>query len=69
MFCGTEGGAVRAYKFPLNGEYQEFKCCHAPITRLRLSHDDTLLFASSEDSSVFVFDVKDKDPTRTVTKR
>eukprot|EP00884_Botryococcus_braunii_P010879 jgi/Botrbrau1/19793/Bobra.0124s0041.1 len=63
MFCGTEGGAIRAYKFPLNGEYQELKCCRSSISRLSLSHDDSLLFAASEDGSLFVFDVKDKDPS------
>lgn len=64
MFCGTERGAIRAYKFPLTGEHQELKCCRSAISRLCLSHDDNLLFAASEDGSLFVFDVKDKDPSR-----
>ena len=34
-----------------------------------LTHDDAVLFASGQDGSLFVFDVKDKDPTRVVTKK
>ena len=34
-----------------------------------LTYDDAVLFASGQDGSLFVFDVKDKDPTRVVTKR
>ncbi|KAK9834356.1 hypothetical protein WJX84_006234, partial [Apatococcus fuscideae] len=69
LFAGTETGCIRAYKYPLTGEYQEYRCCSSSITRLRLSHDDGLLFVSSEDGSLFVFEVKDRDPARTTTKR
>ena len=69
LFAGTDTGCIRAYKYPLNGEFQEFRCCGSAITQLTLSHDDAVLFASGQDGSLFVFDVKDKDPTRIVTKR
>ncbi len=69
LFAGTETGCIRAYKYPLTGEYQEYRCCSSSVTRLRLSHDDGLLFVSSEDGSLFVFEVKDRDPARTTTKR
>ncbi|KAL3131590.1 hypothetical protein ABBQ38_007889 [Trebouxia sp. C0009 RCD-2024] len=69
LFAGTETGCIRAYKYPLNGEFQEFRCCGSAITQLVLTHDDAVLFASGQDGSLFVFDVKDKDPTRIVTKR
>ena len=69
LFTGTQTGGLRAYKFPLSGEYQEFKCCTAPITQLRLNSDDSVLFASGEDGSLFVFDVKDRDPARGAGKR
>ena len=69
LFSGTETGCIRAYKYPLNGEFQEFRCCGSAITQLVLTHDDAVLFASGQDGSLFVFDVKDKDPTRIVTKR
>ena len=69
LFAGTETGCIRAYKHPLNGEFQEFRCCSSAITQLMLTHDDAVLFASGQDGSLFVFDVKDKDPTRIVSKR
>lgn len=69
LFAGTETGCIRAYKYPLTGEFQEYRCCSSSITRLRLSHDDGLLFVSSEDGSLFMFEVKDRDPARTATKR
>lgn len=69
LFAGTETGCIRAYKYPLNGEFQEFRCCGSAIMQLVLTHDDAVLFASGQDGSLFVFDVKDKDPTRIVTKR
>lgn len=64
MFAGTETGCLRAYKFPLMGEFQEYKCCQGAITRLCLNYDDAILFATGVDGSLFVFDVKDKDPSR-----
>lgn len=69
LFAGTDTGCIRAYKYPLNGEFQEFRCCGSAITQLMLTYDDAVLFASGQDGSLFVFDVKDKDPTRIVTKR
>ncbi len=69
LFAGTDTGCIRAYKYPLNGEFQEFRCCGSAITQLMLTYDDAVLFASGQDGSLFVFDVKDKDPTRVVTKR
>ena len=34
LFAGTDTGCIRAYKYPLNGEFQEFRCCGSPITQL-----------------------------------
>ncbi|GMH45741.1 hypothetical protein BSKO_13704 [Bryopsis sp. KO-2023] len=69
LFAATQGGTVRSYKYPLTGEFHEYKCHNGPITRLALGFDDNVLVATSEDSSLFVFDVKDKDPTRGLAKR
>ena len=69
LFAGTETGCIRAYKYPLNGEYQEFRCCGVAIAQLILTHDDAVLFAAGVDGSLFVFDVKDRDPARLVGKR
>ena len=59
LFAASEAGAVRAYKFPLTGEYQEYQCHAGSITRMCVSHDDSLLFCVSEDGCLAVFDVRD----------
>jgi hypothetical protein len=59
--AASELGTVRSYKFPLNGEYSEYQCHSAPITRMRITADDALLFCVSEDACLFVFDVRDKE--------
>ena len=69
LFAGTDTGCLRAYKFPLTGEYQELKCCSAPISQLRMSHDENVLFAAGEDGALFVFDVRDRDVSKSVGKR
>ena len=58
LFAATERGTVRAYKYPLDGEFQEYQCHAASITRMRLTFDDSLLFCVSEDACLYVFDVQ-----------
>ncbi|CAM9657374.1 unnamed protein product [Scytosiphon promiscuus] len=64
MFAGTsEGGkpgGVRAYSFPLTGDYLEYACVGTPVTRLCITHDDQFLLVADEASCVFVFDVRDR---------
>jgi cilia- and flagella-associated protein 57 len=61
VFAGTEGGAVRSYKFPLSGEFQEYLCHARPVAALAVTYDDAFLFSIGEDGAVFVIDVRDKD--------
>ena len=54
--------SIRVYALPLEkgaAHLCEVSCHAAPITRLRTTHDGALLFASSEDGSMSVFDVRD----------
>jgi hypothetical protein len=60
-------GAIRCYKFPLDGEYVEYQAHAAPTTRLRVTCDDMYLFSCGEDGCLFIFDVRKKD--RVVSKR
>lgn len=69
LYAGTDTGCIRAYKLPLSGEQQEVRCFSGAVTRLRLSHDDSLLYATSADGSLFVFEVKERDPLRSMAKR
>ncbi len=54
-------GPVRCYRFPLHGEYLEYQVHSGPSTRLRVSFDDLYLFSCSEDGTLFVFDVRERD--------
>ncbi len=58
MFAGTDTGAVRCYKWPLSGEFTELKLHTGPVSRLRLSGDESLLFTAGEDGAVCVLDVR-----------
>ena len=58
MFAATEAGTVRCYKWPLTGEFTELKVHSGPVTRLRLSGDESLLFSCGEDGAVCVLDVR-----------
>ncbi|CAN0575955.1 unnamed protein product, partial [Ectocarpus sp. 12 AP-2014] len=64
MFAGTSEsgrpGCVRAYSFPLTGDYLEYACVGTPVTRLCITHDDQFLLAADEASCLFVFDVRDR---------
>ena len=46
------------------GELHDLRCAGGGITRLRLSYDDSVLFAAAADGCFLVFDVRDRDPTR-----
>eukprot|EP00698_Gefionella_okellyi_P006107 TRINITY_DN15567_c0_g1_i1.p1 TRINITY_DN15567_c0_g1~~TRINITY_DN15567_c0_g1_i1.p1 ORF type:complete len:1180 (-),score=311.31 TRINITY_DN15567_c0_g1_i1:65-3577(-) len=61
LFAGTEQGTIRAYKFPLTGEFLEYNCHAAAVSRLIVSPDDALLFSVGEDGTVALFDIKDKE--------
>jgi len=65
LFGGTgdEGspGYVRSFKFPITGDFTEYPCASAPITRMRMSWEDQFLFVASEDGCVQIFEVRDKD--------
>ncbi len=69
LFMGTDGGALRAYKLPLGPGFQEARCAAGAVSRMRLGHEDAQLFVASADGSLFVFDVRDRDPARGAGKR
>ena len=55
---------MRAYRLPLSQDFQELHCSASPVTQLALSHDFCHLFAANSEGLVFVFAVKDRDPSR-----
>ena len=68
MFAATavekRPGCVRAYAFPLTGEYLEYPCLGGPVTRMRISHNDQFLFVADDCGNLCVFAVKDKSEKR-----
>jgi WD40 repeat protein len=64
LFAATSKGSIRAYRLPLGAECQELHCSTSPITQLALSQDYNSLFASNAEGLLFVFSVKDRDPSR-----
>ena len=64
MFAGTgdpgKPSAVRAYSFPVTGDYLEYPCMGSAISRLRVTHDEGFLVATDESGSVCVFELRDR---------
>ncbi|GMH77228.1 hypothetical protein TrST_g6546 [Triparma strigata] len=60
-------GCVRAYAFPLGGEYLEYPCLGGPVTRMRITHNDQFLFVADDVGNLCVFSVKDKSDKRSLT--
>ena len=70
MFVGTSTGTIRSVKFPLtndSNDFQEHQAHCAPVSRLRVSFDDQFLFSTSDDGSLYVFKITDKE-NRTVKR-
>ena len=62
--AATSRGSLRAYRLPLGPEFQEVHCGASPMTQLTLSQDCASLFACNAEGLLFVFAVKDRDPSR-----
>ncbi|KNC99492.1 uncharacterized protein SPPG_04888 [Spizellomyces punctatus DAOM BR117] len=64
LFAGTASGTIRAIKYPLSGhadDFQEHIAHSGAITKLRVSYDDQYLFSASEDGTIYVFKISDKE--------
>jgi len=64
LFAGCENGAIRAYRFPITGEYHEYPAHIGRVTRVRVSVDDSFLFTTGEDGALMMFDIRDKESRR-----
>ncbi|KAI9149781.1 hypothetical protein H9P43_009960 [Blastocladiella emersonii ATCC 22665] len=72
LFAATTSGSIRSIKFPFavadTGEFQEHHGHAGPVTRLRVSFDDQFLFSASEDGSVIVWKVSDKEQASSTSR-
>lgn len=62
MFAGTEDGSLKVMTFPLQAGVQESPMtAHAGrVTQVVLTFDEQTLFTSSDDGSIFIWDVRDE---------
>lgn len=69
LFIGTSKGTLRSYKFPLTQpiEFQEYNGHTAPINRMRITFNDEYLITASEDGTIILWKIQDKEGR--ITKR
>ncbi|XP_033738759.1 cilia- and flagella-associated protein 57-like [Pecten maximus] len=63
LFAGTVKGTLWSLKFPLNppGEWTEHSGHGSQITKMKISYDDQYLVTVSEDASVILWKIQDKE--------
>ena len=64
LFAGTadpgKPGVIRAYAYPVTGDYLEYTCMGSPLCRLALSPDQGYLVATDEMGCICIFQLKDR---------
>jgi len=63
LFVGTSKGTLRSYKYPLTKpyEFQEHVAHTSPITRMKITYTDEYAITGSEDGSIVVWRIQDKE--------
>jgi WD40 repeat protein len=63
LFMGTSKGTIRSYKFPLTKptEFQEHIAHTSAITRMRISFNDEYAITTSEDGSIVIWKIQDRE--------
>ncbi|KAH3831997.1 cilia- and flagella-associated protein 57-like [Dreissena polymorpha] len=63
LFGGTAKGTLWSLKFPLTipGEWQELQGHGSQITKMKITYDDQYLVTVSEDASVILWKIQDKE--------
>ncbi|CAH8666324.1 unnamed protein product [Dicrocoelium dendriticum] len=63
LFCGCQTGNLRSFTFPLIGkiDWQDFTGHCAPITKMKLTANDEYLVTVSDDCSVMVWKIQERD--------
>ncbi len=69
LYAGSGTGTISAFKMPLTASFQSFSVHSAPINAMRLSVDETMLFAASEDGSISMMEVRDSKDAKLGAKR
>ncbi|XP_072275438.1 cilia- and flagella-associated protein 57 [Pyxicephalus adspersus] len=63
IFTGTSSGTIRSMKYPLppQREYNEYQGHAGPVTKLVVTYDDQYLLSVSEDGSLMLWKISDKE--------
>lgn len=63
LFAGTSRGTLWSLKFPLTipGEWQELQGHGSTISKMKITYDDQFLVTVSEDSSIILWKIQDKE--------
>lgn len=63
LFGGTAKGTLWSLKYPLTipGEWQEHQGHGSQITKMKITYDDQFLITVSEDSSIILWKIQDKE--------
>ncbi|KAL5016238.1 hypothetical protein ScPMuIL_005827 [Solemya velum] len=63
LFTGTVKGTLWSMKFPLTipGEWTEHQGHGNPITKMKITYDDQYLITASEDATVILWKIQDKE--------
>ncbi|NXC40825.1 CFA57 protein, partial [Penelope pileata] len=63
VFVGTSLGTVRSMKYPLplSKDFNEYQAHAGAVTKMSITNDDLFLLTASEDGSIFIWKVYDKE--------
>ncbi|XP_075280835.1 cilia- and flagella-associated protein 57 isoform X3 [Opisthocomus hoazin] len=63
VFVGTSLGTIRAMKYPLplTKDFNEYQAHAGAVTKMSITSDDQFLLTASEDGSIFIWKVYDKE--------
>eukprot|EP01062_Namystynia_karyoxenos_P016092 TRINITY_DN15868_c0_g1_i1.p1 TRINITY_DN15868_c0_g1~~TRINITY_DN15868_c0_g1_i1.p1 ORF type:complete len:1211 (+),score=554.97 TRINITY_DN15868_c0_g1_i1:104-3736(+) len=64
LFAGSEDGSIKVAAHPLQNYWHQAEVTSAhsgPVTRIALTTDESVLFSVSEDGSLWIFDVRERE--------
>jgi hypothetical protein len=53
-------GNIRAYPYPLTGDFDDYPCTNSQIAKLRLTYDENFLVAADEHGCIVVMEVRSR---------
>jgi len=64
LFAGSNDhnrpGCIRAYTFPITGDFDDYPCGSRHVTRLRLTPDECFIISADDAGCITIFELKDR---------